>query len=143
LRVASCDIKEGAWFLPSDARLRPGPPTTSLAHDNGVKSLSSTCKVTYRLSVAGMLKSAGKFDVKKAFVFSSWFCQSTCVQIQDRDQRDTHIVIENSTTDAPASLQCSVKAATYDQYSGYKFIIVRDAHDHLAVDLACMYLPQP
>jgi hypothetical protein len=54
----------------------PGPPTTSLAHDNKMESLSS--KVTYVsiVAAAGMLKSAEKFDVKKAFVFSSWSCRN-------------------------------------------------------------------
>jgi hypothetical protein len=90
-----------------------------------------------------MLTSAKKFDVKKAFVFSFWSCRSTSVQIQDRDQRDIHIVIGNSITDTPTSLQCGIKAAIYDQYLGYKFIPIRDAHDHLIVDLAWWDLPQP
>jgi hypothetical protein len=128
--------------LPLDARLRPDPPTTSLAHDNGTRSLSVKSRIDCQLLVC--LNRREKIDVKNSFVFSSWSCQSTCVQIQNRDQRDTHIGIVNSTTNTPVSLQDSTK-------SRYLRPVLRtQAHPYkicsrlLAVDLASMTItPTP
>ena len=138
-----CDIEEGAFFLPSDARLKPATSTYGTCQRwwNEVnlrincqspvwwKRLESLIwrKVQYSCCRVGRVK----------------VCHTCALKFQDRDQRNAQVDLENSTTNTQASLQHIIKVDTHIQHSKYISIPIRGAHGHLAVDLAVWRLPQP
>jgi len=56
-------------------------------------------------------------------------------KFQDRDQRNAHVDIENSTTNTQARLQYIIKADAYVRHLRYISIPIRGAHGHLTIDL--------